>query len=150
MSLTGTHHAFVGIHEDAMNVVVEAFRVSRPWLFSYGHYLLGGGTPPAPTTEIYAITIPGTDLPFPYRVDIPKLVIDCFPEKAGSGLPSQLQPLNQDDFSVHADLVLSVLCPGEIILHGKETKEWKPVTAKLALWAIGSPTAEPAGGTKNF
>ena len=147
MSLTGPHHAFVSIHEDAMKVVVEAFRVARPWLFSYGHQLLGGGTPPAPTTEIYEIAIPGTNLPFPYRVDILTLVIDCFPEKAGSGLPPQLQPLNKDDFSVHADLELSVLCPGEIV-QKKIIEEWKPVTAKLTLWAVGSPTAEAAGGTK--
>jgi len=147
MSFTGSFHAFVGIHEDALNRIVEAFRAARPWLFSYGHHLLGGGAPPIPTTEIGAITIPGTGTPFPYRVDIPRLVIDCFPEEVGSGLPPELQPLNKDEFDVHADLVLTVLCPGKIE-HEKEIKEWKPMKAELSLWAIGSPTAEPAGGTK--
>lgn len=147
MSLTGPHHAFVSVHEDAMNVVVEAFRVARPWLFSYGHHLLGGGTPPTPTTEIGAIAIPGASVPFPYRIDIPTLVIDCFPEKAGSGLPVQLQPLNEDDFDVRADLELKVLCPSKIV-DKKIIEEWKPLCANLVLWAIGSPTAVPAGGTK--
>lgn len=147
MSLTGPHHAFVSVHEDAMNVVISAFRVARPWLFSYGHHLLGGGTPPTPTTEISAITIPGTGVPFPYRIDIPKLVIDCFPEKAGSGLPAQLQPLNVDDFDVYADLELKVLCPRGIA-DRKIITEWTPLISNLTLWAVGSPTAVPAGGTK--
>ncbi len=124
MSLTGTHHAFVGLHEDGLNVAVEAFRAARPWLFSYGHPMLGGGAPPAPTTEIDAITMPSVGVSFPYRIDIPKLTIDCYPEQPNSGLPPELQPLHDDEFDIHADVVLTTLCPGKI-QDGKVVKDRK-------------------------
>jgi len=149
MSFTGSFHAFVGIHEDAMNRIVEAFRAARPWLFSYGHRDLGGGAPPAPTTEIDAITIPGTIIRFPYRVDISTLKIDCFPEKAGSGLPPELQPLKEDEFDVRADLNLTVNCPDYFPPEYPDVPpEYREVKASLTLWAIGSPTAELGAGRR--
>lgn len=149
MSLTGAHHAFVAAHEDGMNVIIEAFRIARPRLFSYGSSALGGGLAPAPTSLMSDITIPGTSVAFPIRIDFPFLKIDCFPANPGSGLPPELTPLAVDEFSIEAIVELTVLCcrrvpDPDISTH--EPQECEELTAKLALWAIGSPTATPAGG----
>jgi hypothetical protein len=145
MALTGLHHAFVGAHEDAMNVIIDAFRVARPWYFSFGTSMLGGGAPPVPTTLIKPIDMPGTYVGFQYRIDFADITIDCFPPESGSGLPAELAPLNTDEFSLRVDVNLSVLCP-RVIVALDEVHEWESLESSLTVWVAGSPTATPAGG----
>src|SRR3990172_9383082 len=111
MSLTGTNEAYAALHEEGLNVAIGAFRAARPWYFSYATSMLGGGPPPAPATLLDPISIPGTPVSFHYRMDVTNLVFDCFPANAGSGLPAELAPLAKEEFSMRADLELTVLCP---------------------------------------
>lgn len=142
MSLTGSHHAYASLHEDGMNALIGAFRAARPWYFSFATSMLGGGAPPSPTTLIpNPITIPGTALSFHYRINFVDLKIDFFP----GGVPPELAPLNKEQFAIRAGVEITVLCPGE---GQKDTRTYTEITAKLELWAVGSPTATSLGGGK--
>ena len=144
MSLTGVHHAFASLHEEGLRVAIEAFRAARPWYFSYATSMLGGGPPPATATLMDPIAIPGSAVSFHYRIDVLNIVVDCFPANAGSGLPVELAPLVADEFSLRADLQMTVLCPRRIIR--RQVVAWEPISARLSLWLVGSPTATPAVG----
>jgi hypothetical protein len=43
MSLTGPHHLFATVRDEAVNIVLAALRQDNPWLFSLGTPQLGGG-----------------------------------------------------------------------------------------------------------
>ena len=140
MSYTGPYQAYLGIDEGAMNVMIEAFRIARPWMFSYATSALGGYDPPVKATLMDPIAVPGTESKFHYRIDFTTILIDCFPETPGSGLPAELEPFENNEFAIRADLTLTIIPPG--------AKKGEFLKVTLRLWLVGSPTAEPVGWSK--
>lgn len=160
MALTNGHHIFAGLHEDAINKVIRAFRSARPKYFFYACPPLGAGTPSIDFWVIPPLPIPGTNSGMPISVRILDAAVDLTPAQSGLWLPPPLT-LGPEQFALSVTLQVCFLCgalqkmpvPRE---QERERDDKRPDPRqddtkihrdclKLSIWAIGHPISTPNG-----
>jgi hypothetical protein len=164
MALTMGHHLFGGLHEDAFNKFIKAYRSARPKYFFYACPPLGAGSPGVDFWVIPPLPVPGTGSGMPISVKILEALLDFTPAEAGLGLPPPLT-LGPNQFAFIATVEVCFLCGVLIVMplpndnnrenpnatkrnvHQKDGRTHREC-AKLSLWAIGHPISTPnsAGG----
>ena len=90
MALTNGHHVFAGLHEDAFNKFIKAYRTARPKYFYYACPPLGAGSPGVDFWVIPPLPVPGTNAGMPISVRILDALLDFRPAQAGLHLPAPL------------------------------------------------------------
>ena len=88
MALTNGHHVFAGLHEDAFNKFIKAYRTARPKYFYYACPPLGAGSPGVDFWVIPPLPVPGTNAGMPISVRILDALLDFRPAQAGLHLPA--------------------------------------------------------------
>jgi hypothetical protein len=164
MPLTMGHHVFAGLHEDAMNKFMTAFRAARPRYFWYACPPLGAGSPGTDFYVIPPLPIPGTAAGMPISVRIVDVLIDLVPGQSSLHLPQPLS-LGPNQFALLTNLEVCFMCGalqpvadppqggkgkedhGNRQPYSGDGKSSKDCT-KLTVWAIGHPisSASPNGG----
>src|SRR5579864_1767233 len=109
MALTRGHHLFAGLHENAFNKFIRAYRGARPKYFFYACPPLGSGAPGVDFWVIPPLPIPGTSSGMPISVRILEAFLDFTPADAGLGLPAPLV-LGPDQFAFVATLEVCFIC----------------------------------------
>jgi hypothetical protein len=134
MSLTQTHHVFVGVEESGINTFLTALFTARP------HYLHYGSSAFVPTSTANATNIPA--IPFPgvpggiqYAVGFTIPVIDLFPPNAGSGSPI---PPAINQFGLKTTVRLTLGCSTfSTSATNDRGGQMQPIFADLDVWARG-------------
>ena len=158
MALTQGHHLFAGLHEDAINKVIRAFRAARPKYFLYATPPLGAGVPSIDFWILPPLPIPGTNSGMPFSVEINRARVDLHPASAGLNLPAPLT-LDKNQFAITLDLQVCFLCGMLIRIPIPREQERDPKNdgrdprqndekihkecAKLSIWAVGHPISTP-------
>jgi hypothetical protein len=155
MALTLGHHVFAGIHENAVNTLLDAYRTARPKYFFYACPPLGAGMPSVDFWVLPPLPIPGTNSGMPFSVRILRARIDFTPADVGLALPAPLA-LGPNQFAILLTIEVCFLCGFLIeipVPHetGRD-KEGRPHVpgrdqkpdvkcAGLSIWAVGHPIA---------
>jgi hypothetical protein len=158
MALTQGHHIFAGLHEDAVNKLLNAYRAVRPKYFFYACPPLGTGTPGVDFWIIPPLPVPGTGSGMPFSVRILKAAIDFTPANGALSLPPPLT-LGTDQFALTLGLEVCFLCgalqkvsvPGDDNRNneGQRSAPYqkggrpKIDCARLSIWAVGHPLSIP-------
>jgi hypothetical protein len=158
MALTQGHHVFAGLHEDAVNKVIRAFRLARPKYFFYACPPLGSGVPGIDFWVIPPLPIPGTNSGMPISVRIAEAHVEFTPAQSGLQLPPPLA-LGPNQFALLATIEVCFLCGAlqkmpvpreeerERESHRPDPRQNEGRThrdcTKLSIWAIGHPISTP-------
>ena len=158
MALTLGHHVFAGVHEDAVNKLLKAYRAARPKYFFYACPPLGAGTPSVDFWILPPLPVPGTNSGMPFSVRILQARVDFTPASPGLALPAPLT-LGPNQFAILLTVEVCFLCGLLIEIRvPRETdrnKEGRPAAprkddtrphiecAKLSIWAVGHPISTP-------
>jgi hypothetical protein len=156
MAFTLGHHVYAGLHEDAVNKLLRAYRSARPKYFFYACPPLGAGTPSIDFWQLPPLPVPGTNAGMPFSVLIRQAHVDFDPADAGLSLPGPLK-LGANQFAIVLTLQVCFMCgvlfdinvPRET---GRE-KEGRPPArhgekpdtrcAVLSIWVVGHPISTP-------
>jgi hypothetical protein len=138
MSLTQTHHVFVGVEESGINTFLTALFTARP------HYLHYGSSAFVPVSTVNATNM--STIPFPgvpggiqYAVDFTIPVIDLFPPNAGSGSPI---PSAINQFGLKTTVRLTLGCMTWTAAKGNDRGgQMVPIFVDLDVWALGELVA---------
>ena len=157
MALTLGHHVFAGVHEDALNKLLKAYRAVRPKYFFYACPPLGSGTPSIDFWILPPLPVPGTNSGLPFSVRILDAKIDFDPPDAGLSLPPPLT-FGAKQFALLLTVEICFLCGFLIqIVVPRETDRTKEgrqpaprrdrqphiQCAKLSIWTVGHPVVMP-------
>lgn len=134
MSLTQTHHVFVGVSEGGINTFIKAICAAR------GHYLNYGSSSFVPATSSSAthmgsIPFPGIPGGIQWAVSLSTPVLDLFPDSSGGTSP--LPPV-ANTFNVHTRATVQIGCS---TWQGKDRGRVTPLGTKLDVWALGNIVA---------
>jgi hypothetical protein len=158
MALTLGHHVFGGLHEDAVNKLLKAYRAARPKYFFYACPPLGAGTPSVDFWILPPLPVPGTNSGIPFSVRILEARVDFTPADAGIVLPAPLT-LGANQFAVLLTIEICFLCgflieirvpretdrdkEGRQPARPQEDRRPHIACAKLSIWAVGHPISIP-------
>jgi hypothetical protein len=153
MALTLGHHVFAGVHEDAFNKILKAYRAARPKYFFYACPPLGTGTPSIDFWILPPLPVPGTNSGLPFSVRILDAKMDFAPPDAGLSLPPPLT-FGANQFALTLTVEICFLCGFLIQIvvprETERTREGRQQTprrdqrpniecAKLSIWTVGHP-----------
>lgn len=149
MGLTAGHDAFAGLNESGVNKFIGRVYTIRPHYFHYATPALGGGS--VGISSLSPLPAPGIPGGLEWEVTLGQPVVDFTPEDVTNSLPSPLA-LGANQFSVTVDARICVVCGMRPRRgRGNERPLDRPprrpelVCAMVRIWAVGHPTATPAG-----
>lgn len=149
MGLTAGHDAFAGLNESGVNKFIGKVYSNRPHYFHYATAALGGGSPGI--SLLSTLPVPGVPGGMEWSVTLGQPIIDFTPEDVGSSLPAPLT-VGPNQFSLAVDARLCVACglrpkqgPQDDRPINRPPRRIELTCANIRIWAVGEPTAVPAG-----
>ncbi|HEY6344858.1 MAG TPA: hypothetical protein VIY49_25455 [Bryobacteraceae bacterium] len=142
MSLTQTHHVFVGVEESGINTFLHALFTARPHYLNYGSpFFVPTSTVTA--TSVSAIPFPGVPGGIQFDVSFSVPTVNLYPPDPGSTSPI---PPGPNQFGLHTSVTIVLGC----MTWGQETNlrstvSISPISATLDVWALGTPTSQYSG-----